>query len=155
MKNISEEIEELRKMKVPELLERYRELWGKEPRCRNKEHLWRRCAWRLQEIRLGGLSKVAKDKLEELIGEIELPMTERERTVTGPLKRPRKPDAPLVGTVLVREWHGKRLEAKVVEGGYEVNGVVYGTLSEATKDVTGAHWNGKLFWGLSTRKRSK
>ena len=72
MTDISREIDALRKLPVPELVERYRELWDKEPRCRNREHLWKRCAWRLQEIRLGGLSGVAKDKLEQLISELDL-----------------------------------------------------------------------------------
>jgi hypothetical protein len=36
-----------------------------------------------------------------------------------------------------------------------VEGVFYRTLSEAAKAVTDSHWNGKLFWGLSKRKKSK
>src|SRR5882762_9234124 len=148
MKSIAEEIEMLRKMKVSELSERYREVFGKEPRTKHREHLWKRIAWKIQEARYGGLSKVAKDRLQELIAEIDLPLTEKERTVSGILAKPRKRNDPPVGTVLVREWHGKRIEAKVVEGGYEVEGVAYGTLSEAARGITGAHWNGKLFWGL-------
>src|SRR2546422_7377349 len=114
MTDIAREIDALRKLPVPELVERYRELWGKEPRCRNKEHLWKRCAWRLQEIRFGGLSKVAKDRLEELIAEIHIPLTEKQRTVSGILAKPRKPGDPPVGTVLVREWHGKEIKVTVV-----------------------------------------
>ncbi len=47
MTNIAREIEELRGLPTPDLVERYRELWGKEPHCKHREHLWKRCAWKL------------------------------------------------------------------------------------------------------------
>lgn len=154
-KTIAQETEELARLDVAQLLERYEQLFGRPPRVRNRQHLFRRCAWKLQEIRLGGLSQVAKDRLEELISEIELPPGEEQRTVVGKLKKPRRPDDPPVGTVLVREWHGKRIEVRVVEGGFEYESTVYRTLSETARAITGAHWNGKLFFGLAKRKREK
>lgn len=155
MKSIVQEIEELRRMKVPELVERYQQVFGKEPRIKHREHLWKRVAWKIQEERFGGLSEVAKARLEELIGEIELPLTERQRTVSGKLKKAMKPSDPPVGTTLVRIWRGKEIRAQVVDGGFEVDGTLYRTLSEAAKAITGSHWNGKLFFGLTTRKRAK
>jgi hypothetical protein len=101
------------------------------------------------------LSQVAKRKLEELISGIDIPLSEKQRTISGTLRKPAKLGDPAIGTVLTREWHGKRIEAKVVEGGYEVEGVVYRTLSEAAKAITGAHWNGRLFFGLTERKKAK
>src|SRR2546428_11919499 len=109
MKEIEVEIDGLRRMTVPELLKRYEDLFGKPARVKNREHLWKRCAWKIQEARYGGLSKVAKSRLEELIAEIDLPLTEKERTVSGILAKPRKPSDPPVGTVLVRDWHGKKI----------------------------------------------
>jgi hypothetical protein len=155
MTDIAKEIDALRRLSVPELVERYEELWGKEPRCRNKEHLWKRCAWRLQEMRYGGLSKVAKDKLEELMAEIELPLSEKQRTVSGTLNRPPRPNDPPVGTTLIRTWRERELRVQVVDGGFEHEGIVYKTLSEAAKAITGAHWNGRLFFGLTERKKAK
>ena len=155
MKTIEEEIDELRLMPTLQLIVTYEELFGKPPRCRNREHLWKRCAWKLQEQRLGGLSEVAKQRLGDLIAEIDLPLTERQRTVSGALKRPLKPGDPTMGTVLSREWHGQRIEVKVVEGGFEHAGEVYKTLSSVAKAVTGAHWNGRLFFGLTKRKASQ
>ena len=155
MKSITEEIEELRRMNVVQLVERYQELWGREPRCRNREHLWRRCAWKLQEQRFGGLPGVAKDRLEELVAEIDLPLAESQRTVTGELKRPRRPSDPPVGTVLVRQWRGLEIRVQVVDDGYEHGGVVYSTLSAVAKGITGAHWNGRLFFGFTQRRKSK
>ena len=73
MKTIAREIEELRAMKVADLLKRYRKLYGKEPRIKNREWLWKRCAYQLQVVRYGGLSGTAQRRLEVLIAEIDLP----------------------------------------------------------------------------------
>ena len=103
MKSIAQEIEELRKLSTNDLVNRYRELYGKAPRVKNREHLWKRCAWKIQEQRFGGLSGVARRRLDELISEIDLPVGEKTRAVTGALTRPPRPDEPPVGTVLTRE----------------------------------------------------
>ncbi len=149
---IAKEIEALREMPIADLVARYETLFGKPPRCRNREHLWRRCAWKIQEQRLGGLSRAAKDRLEELIGEIDLPATEAQRTTTGALKRSRRPGDPPVGTTLVRNWHGKEIQVKVIENGYEWNGVIYRSLSAVAKAATNAHWSGAYFFGLRRRR---
>ena len=152
-KTITNEIDELRAMTVPALVERYREVYGKEPRIRHREWLWKRVAWKVQEQRLGGLSKVAQKRLEELIAEIDLPIDERKRTVSGRLKAPRKPTDPAVGTCITRHWRGREIRVQVLDTGFECDGVVYGSLSAVARAVTGSRWNGKLFFGLTGRKR--
>src|SRR5262245_47272546 len=104
--SIDQEIAALRGLTVPELAVRYEELWGKPPRSRHREHMWKRAAWKLQERRSGGLSEVAKARLEELIAEIELPPAEQTRTVSGALRRKPvtiPPRGPAPGTVFERE----------------------------------------------------
>jgi hypothetical protein len=152
---IAKEIEALRQLAIPDLVLRYEELFGRPPRSKNREHMWKRCAWKLQEQRLGGLSRAAKDRLEQLIGEIDLPLTEARRTVAGALKCLAKPGDPPVGTILTRSWHGKEIQVKVVDGGFEYNGLVHKTLSAAAQAITGSHWNGRLFFGLAERKRTR
>ena len=97
--SIAKEIEKLRTMKVPELVKRYREVFGKKPRVKNKEWLWKRCAYQLQVIRFGGLSGAAQRRLEELIEEIDLPIEEDQRAVTGQLRGPHTPGDPAVGSM--------------------------------------------------------
>ncbi len=150
-----EEIQELRALGVPELVKRYREVCGKEPRVKHHAYLWKRIAWKLQEDRCGGLSEVAKRRLEELIAEIKLPLEDRERTVTGVLRPNSKSAGPKVGTSIAREWHGKQVIVRAVEGGFDWNGVIYRSLSAVAKAVTGTHWNGNLFFGISKRKGAK
>jgi hypothetical protein len=147
-----DEINELRAMEVPALVERYREVHGKEPRVRHKAFLWKRIAWRIQEQKFGGLSEAAKRRLEELIAEIDLPLGDRARTVTGVLRPKRAPKGPAVGTTIAREWRGQQITVRVVEGGFEWNGVAYRSLSAVAKAITGTHWNGRLFFGLAGRR---
>lgn len=153
MSEIADKIERMRRMTTAELRGRYRKLWGKEPRVRNRIWLWKRCSWKLQEIRYGGLCQAAKRRLEELIAEIEIPPGDEERTVTGKLQKRRRPDDPPAGTTLTRVWKGRELRLHVREGGFELDGVLHPSLTAAARAATGSAWNGRLFWGLTSRKR--
>ncbi len=156
MKSIAAEIERLRKCSLDALVNSYREHFGKEPRVKfSREWLWKRIAWRIQEKQFGGLSGAARRRLDGLISEIDLPVEEKKRAVTGALTRPPKPGDPPVGTVLTREWHGQEITCTVVDGGFEIDGVLHKSLTAAAKAVTGSHWNGKLFFGLTKRKAAK
>ena len=153
--NITQQIAELRQLSMPALAARYEGLFGKPPRVQHREWLWKRCAWKLQEQCFGGLSQVAKRKLEELISHIDFPYQDPPGVVTGKLKSTRSATSgePELGTILVREWRGKQVQVQVLETGLERNGVVYKSLSAVAKAITGAHWNGKLFFRVTGRKR--
>ena len=150
MTTIAEEVAELRALPAAELTKRYVEVFGREPRIRHRAYLWKRLAWKAQEARLGGLSEVAKARLEELIGQLDLPLQERNRTVSGRLRGGRRAGQKL-GTTLTREWRGQQISVTIVEGGFEHGGVVYKSLSAVAKVVTGSHWNGRLFFNLRQR----
>ncbi len=151
-KTVTQEIQCLRSMAVSELAERYEAVFGRVPRVKHKDWLWRRIAWKIQEQRFGGLSEVAKRRLDELIAELDLPMVQR--TVNGKIARSRPGDPPR-GTTLTRIWKGEEVRATAVEGGWECDGVVYRSLSAVAKAVTGSHWNGKLFFGITSRRRAR
>jgi hypothetical protein len=142
MSDILNEIRKLRRMKDEELRKRYLAAFGEEPpKRRGHGWLWKRLAWRLQADAVGEPAPVVTKTVA--------------KKKPAPRRKPQKPDLPLPGTTLVRNWRGKNLELRVLEDGFELDGVVHRTLSAAAKAVTGAHWNGKLFWGLTTRKRGK
>ena len=141
------EVKRLRAMSMPELLVEYQRLWGKAPRVKHRDYLWKRCAWKIQEARCGGLSAVAKARLEELIAMLGIDFGER--TVAGVRTKPEKAAMP---DSLTREWRGRRITVRRVEGGYEYDGQIYKSLSAIAKEVTGAHWNGRHFFGLTKRK---
>ena len=147
---IAEEIAELRGLPVAELVVRYEAVYGKPPRVKHREWLWRRIAWKIQEQRFGGLSGAARKKLDELITEIDIPLVAGRRE---PEKRPNRINGePQVGTTLVRVWRGREILATRIDEGWECDGVVHRSLTAVAKAVTGTHWNGKLFFGLTKRK---
>ena len=60
---------------------------------------------------------------------------------------------PIAGTVLTRVYKGHEIRVVTLDDGFEYDGRVYGSLTAVAKAVTGQHWNGKLFFGLTKRKR--
>jgi Protein of unknown function (DUF2924) len=150
-------IAELRGLTVAQLVARYEEVWGAPPRVKHKAFLWKRIAWKLQEARTGGLSALAKARLEKLMAEIDLPLEDRSRTISGALARtaPRRAGLP-PGSTLTRLWRDQEIRVRVLDDGqFEWSGVPYRSLTAVAKAVTGAHWNGRLFFGLANGKEAK
>jgi hypothetical protein len=152
MKSIAEEVAALRALPVSELIARYELAFGQPPRVRHREYLWKRVGWKIQEQRFGGLSTAAKDRLEGLIAQIDIPIDEHMRTATGRLLA--RPTA-TTGATLVKNWRGTEYRATPVQGGYEVNGVLHRSLSAAAQAITGTKWNGRLFFGLTKTRRAQ
>jgi hypothetical protein len=50
--------------------------------------------------------------------------------------------------VLARQYRGRLIEVTVLPKGFEWEGRVFRSLSAVAQAVTGAHWNGHLFFGL-------
>ena len=55
------------------------------------------------------------------------------------------------GTTLSRKYKGRTILVRVLRRGFEYEGKVYRSLSAVAKAVTGSHWNGYLFFGLTTK----
>jgi hypothetical protein len=53
------------------------------------------------------------------------------------------------GTRLVREWHGVTHSVLVQAQGFEWNGQRYPSLTIIAHKITGAHWSGPRFFGLT------
>ncbi len=156
--SIPARVARLQEMSVSELREEWRKLYDEEPRSRHRVWLWKRLAWRIQELEYGGLSDRAKRRLEELMPTAELALrTPRDfmKGVEPGLSRAvRDTRIPPPGTVLLRSYKGQRIAVTVLEDGFEWEGREYRSLSAIAKEVTGAHWNGLRFFNL-TRKESK
>lgn len=148
------EISRLRQMTVAELRVRWRELYGDESRSRNREFLWRRLAWRTQELALGGLSDRARSRIDQLA-----PNTfTRARTPTiapARIERSRRdPRLPAPGTIITKLYKGREIRATVRDDGVEHDGQMFGSLTAVAKHVTGStNINGRLFFGLTGRRR--
>lgn len=53
------------------------------------------------------------------------------------------------GMRLVREWHGVTHTVVILEDGVEWRGKRYRSLSVVAREITGAHWSGPRFFGLT------
>ena len=118
----------------------------------------RRIAWWLQALAGGNLSQRARRRADELVRAADLrvraPRRQPQAASTAKMAStpPRDPRLPLPGTILVRGYRGRTRQVKVLEQGFEYDGQSYGSLTAVTKQITGQHWNGYHFFGLSGGK---
>jgi peptidoglycan/xylan/chitin deacetylase (PgdA/CDA1 family) len=148
---IIEQIQELRVMTVNQLRERYKEVFDESTTARNKDYLWKKIAWGIQEKEYGGLTERAKRRAKEITNEQDI----RVRPPRGAFKenddygRPRtKANLPAPGTILTREYKGISIEVEVLEEGFLYATQVYKSLSAIAKDITGTHRSGPAFFNL-------
>ena len=64
--NVIRRIHALRQMNVAELRCEWGRLYNEPTNSRNKDYLYRRLAWRIQELQLGGLSAHTRARIDEL-----------------------------------------------------------------------------------------
>jgi len=136
---VEAELNQLPKMRIVDLHNRYRELFRTEPPPAFGPDLLRRSiAHRIQERAFGGLSREHQRLLDQLVkaartkpnGRIELP-------------RRIKP-----GSELVRTWNRRTYRIMVLEKGFAWEGRTFSSLSEIALAITGTKWNGPRFFGL-------
>ena len=99
--------------------------------------LLRLVAQRSQERRYGALPALVGRELARLAGEGSASNSLRPRIELTP------------GTRLVREWNGRTISVDVLEDGFAFEDRNWRSLSEIARHVTGAHWSGPRFFGLS------
>lgn len=156
---IVEQIAALKKMTVSQLRERHAEVFGEASKSRNKAWLFKRVAYRIQELEEGGISERAKKRAEELARDADLRLSPpKDAPIVVPPAMPsapvRDPRLPPVGTDLKRAVAGKEHVVRILEKGCEHEGKQYGSLSAVAKAITGTNWNGLLFFGLIKRKET-
>jgi len=110
------------------------------PRGLSRDLLIRALANQLQERTHGGASRALRRRLQTLAGEFE-----RGSGSFDPGLLPK------TGTTLVRQWRGHAHTVLVREGGFEYEGQRYRSLSVIAERITGAHWSGPRFFGLTKR----
>ena len=115
------------------------------PKRLSRDLLIRGIAYRLQEQNFSGLSKSILNQL--------LPSDDDTQTKTEPQSKTAVTITLKPGTRLVREWRGQTLSVLVTDdGAFNWNGKRYSSLSIIAREVTGAHWSGPRFFGLTNQK---
>src|SRR5580704_12872984 len=59
-----------------------------------------------------------------------------------------------IGATLVRQWRGQTHTVLVREDGFEYEGQCYRSLTVIAERITGAHWLGPRFFGVSKQARA-
>jgi DUF2924 family protein len=153
------EIENLRRASLAGLREKFREVFQEETRCRHREHLFRRIAWRLQALAEGDLTERARGRAIEIARDADLRTVaprsfftvggEQVQTTRGDGNRDQDSRLPLPGTLLSRKWKGRTVLVEVLSKGFRYENRHYASLSAIAVAVTGTRWNGLAFFGLT------
>jgi hypothetical protein len=155
--SIPAQIARFKAMSVGQLRVEWERLYGEPTRTRNRDYLWKRLAWRIQELQFGGLSDTAKARIAEINEDNPVVRRQLPRGFAASLERtpgPRRdPRLPASGATLVRKYKGEDVRVLVHDRAYEWSGRRFDSLSEVAFAVTGSRWNGLLFFGLTARKR--
>ena len=146
---LTAKIHQLLQLSTPELAAQYADVFGRTPRSRHRSFLERRIAWALQAEVEGGLNSETEDEISQLIEAHDPLQREATRARTSSRDSPlRRKVRPRTRTVITRLYKGDIHEVTVVQGGFAYNGHVFRSLSAVARHITGAHWNGPLFFGM-------
>ena len=161
--SILAQVKQLDSMTVPQLREKWLEVFGRETKQRHRRYLIKRIAWKLQEDLYGGVPPEVQARIDELRQECEdsdpktwFPMAhhnveKRQRQLKAGIRDRRLPPP---GAALTRDYKGHRLTVTVLDGGFEYEGRFFRSLSAVAREVTGSHISGPAFFGL-TRKQGQ
>ncbi len=127
-----------------ELRAEWRRLYRMQPpRSLSRDLLLRGITYKIQERAIGGLSKSVLSKVSGAEAGVSSGAGNMAPRVTV------KP-----GTRLVREWNGQTHNVVVHADGVEWRGQRYRSLSVVAREITGAHWSGPRFFGLTSKKEA-
>ena len=138
--SVAARIAELACLPMSELWTVWDRYFPRRPDYPNRTHVESRLAYKLQEEAFGGLAHNTRQRLEA-IGAKHSKIKLR--------ARPRDTNfAP--GTVLLREWGDREHKVAVTaEGLFQYEGSTFKSLTAVARQITGTHWSGRLFFGLT------
>ena len=125
-------IEELRRLSVPALKKKYKEVFGEETRSSHKQYLFRRIAWQLQAQLEGGLSERAVDRAVQIADDADLRSVGPKGFWSWPEQAQKIQPPPIAGThrdgrlpkpgtLLTRRHKGRDVVVQVLEEGFPVS----------------------------------
>lgn len=134
-------LDRLEELSIKELREEWSRCYGALAPNLSADLLRSGIAYRLQEKRLGAISRETKRIV------LQAPRAASCTPGAGPAKPPPRKLTP--GTRLVRDWHGSAHTVMVLDKGFEYDGQTWRSLTAIAKAITGTHRNGPHFFGLT------
>jgi Protein of unknown function (DUF2924) len=139
--DVERELAELVDRSTEDLRVGWRQLHRTEPPPGlSRDLIIRALAHHLQERSYGGASGALKRRLQTLSAEFAEGASYSDSKIV--LK---------AGTTLLRQWRGQAHTVLVREDGFEYEGQRYRSLTVIAEKITGAHWSGPRFFGLTKR----
>jgi hypothetical protein len=124
-----------------ELIEQWKSIYGRPPPKGFGRRLFELAvAYHLQVATKGGLKPAIVKRLQAY--------AERDAENRSPKSGSKNQNTVSVGSRLVREWHGNTYVVDVGDTGFLFKGQTFKSLSKVAKEITGAHWSGRRFFGL-------
>ena len=138
--SVAARVAELPQLSMSDLWSVWDRYFPRRPDYPNRTHLEARLAYKLQEEAYGGLAPKTQQRLEAIGAQ------------HSQIKRRTPPRdfhfAP--GTVLARQWAEREHRVTVTpEGLFDYEGQRFKSLTAVARQITGAHWSGPLFFGLT------
>ncbi|MCC0025080.1 MAG: DUF2924 domain-containing protein [Hyphomicrobiaceae bacterium] len=131
------DLDQIEAMDRPELARAWEGMFNTSPPGKISQRLMRHMlAFEVQCRKHGGLSATLKRQLVAV----------REGKTISPAVSSRLEP----GARLIREWNGVSHVVDVVEGGVMWRGSKYRSLTAVAREITGAHWSGPRFFGLTS-----
>lgn len=154
--NVEAEVAALEHLSMTDLVAKYAEVFGEHTRSRQRLHLTRRIAWRMQSLAEGDLSERARKRAAELARTADVrqtpprtPEVESAHVIRVKCRvEPRLPDA---GGQLIRRFKGHDHIVTVLNDGFQYEGKRYKSLSAVAQAITGQHTSGFAFFRLGSR----
>lgn len=146
---LKEDMAALQNYDPEELRQRYLELIGVDAGAFGARFLQRRCAHRLQENALGGLTEAELETLSYI--------SEHDPQVNKNLRSSPRSSNDTRGVVFRKVYHGKVYEMRALGNGrYEYDGKIYTSPTAVVRAITGKnHYNGVAWWGLKKQSDAK
>ena len=142
MTSIDKELARLAGLSGRDLRAEWRRRFRREPPPDlSRDLLLRAVSYKAQEAAHRGLSQTARRALSDLGGRI-ISEGIRANLNVAPVIAP--------GVRLVRDWGGRAHSVLVLEKGFEYEGARFRSLTEIARRITGVHWSGPRFFGLTS-----
>lgn len=157
MNDVNKQLAEIEQMPMAALLDKYAELFGERSPSRNRTHLVRKVAWRVQALAYGDLSERARQRAAELAKDADTRVSApRSKTLptdgfTATVPMLHDPRVPPVGTAIQREYRGRQIKVVVLADGFEFCGEYFRSLTAVARAITNSHINGFRFFGLEAK----
>ena len=139
MDNILQEVIGINKMKMPELRQKYKEIFNEEPSATaNRRQLIPKIAYQIQALAYGGLSRKAIRMIENLNQGKKPQYAHSPNKLTLP-----------AGTIIIKEYHGQTYKIRVTDTDFVMNEIHYSSLAKIARVISGGtNWNVKRFFKL-------